>query len=154
MNANKPDARERFTQSLVHLARRWRWCLDRRLRGSGLTQARWTALLQIARGGEGLAQHQLADFIGIESATLVPILDSLATRKLVERRTDASDRRAKTVHLTAQAAPVVSEIEQIANDLRRELTSGIPLEDLATCVRVFEQIQARIPTAARPAESP
>ena len=54
--------------------------------GHRLTQARWTTLLQIARGGDGMTQRQLADFMGIEAATLVPLLDSLSERQLVERK--------------------------------------------------------------------
>ena len=79
-----------ITVALVHLAKRWRWCLDRRLRGTGLTQARWSALLQLARGGEGMTQNRLAEHIGIEAASLVPLLDSLVRAWLVERRPDPS----------------------------------------------------------------
>ena len=150
MHPTEIDLPERFTQALVHLARRWRWCLDRRLRGTGLTPARWSALLQIARGGDGLAQRQLSDFMGIESATLVPILDFLGNQQLVERRADPLDRRSNTVHLTTKAEPVVGQIEKIAHSLRAELTQDISADDLATCIRVFAQVQARIPAAADP----
>ena len=143
-----PSSREQFTYAMVRLSRRWRWCLDRRLSTTGLTQARWGALLQIARGGEGMAQKQLAEHIGIEGATLVPLLDSLVQAGLVERKPDPEDRRAKTVHLTAAAAPVLGEIEQIADGLRAELTEGLSTKDLDTCIRVFEHIAARIPAAA------
>ena len=147
--ANKAhQVREQFTLALVRLSRRWRWCLDRRLASTGLTQARWGALLQIARGGEGMAQHRLAEHIGIEGATLVPLLDSLAHAGLVERQPDPSDRRSKTVHLTAAAGPVLAEIEAIADDLRAELTEGLSQQEIATCMRVFEHIAARIPEAA------
>lgn len=145
---SKRRAREQFTVALVHLSRRWRWCLDRRLASTGLTQARWGALLQISRGGEGLAQHRLAEHIGIESASLVPLLDSLVKAGLVERQPDPSDRRAKTVHLTPAAKPVLAEIEAIADGLRAELTDGISTDDLQTCIRVFEHIAARVPAAA------
>jgi MarR family transcriptional regulator, transcriptional regulator for hemolysin len=142
------QAREQFTLALVRLSRRWRWCLNRRLAKTGLTQARWGALLQIARGGEGMAQHRLAEHIGIEGATLVPLLDSLTRAGLVERQPDPRDRRSKTVHLTAEAAPVLAEIEAIADGLRAELTEGLSQDDIATCMRVFKHIAARIPHAA------
>ena len=110
MHPTEIDLPERFTQALVHLARRWRWCLDRRLRGTGLTPARWSALLQIQRGGD----------------CLVPILDFLANQQLVERHADPLDRRSNTVHLTTKAESVVGQIEKIAHSLRAELTQLQP----------------------------
>ncbi|MAP12855.1 MAG: MarR family transcriptional regulator [Gammaproteobacteria bacterium] len=153
MQSNKKQIRERFTHALVHVSKRWRWCLDKRLSRTGLTQARWSTLLQVKRGGEGLGQRQLADFVGIEGATLVPLLDSLTKLDLVERRPDPDDRRVKTVHLTRAAEPVLDEIETIADDLRSELLTGVADSDLRACIRVLEHIRARIPAAAENAVS-
>lgn len=139
--------RERFTIELVHVARRWRWCLDRRLGSTGLTQARWTTLLQLSRGGEGMTQRELADFMGIEAATLSPLLDTLGQQGLVERRSDPSDRRRKTVHLTAGATPALADIEAIADALRAELTAGITADELRTCTRVLAVIRERLSAA-------
>ncbi|MEM7404817.1 MAG: MarR family transcriptional regulator [Pseudomonadota bacterium] len=146
--------RERFTVDLVQVARRWRWCLDKRLGRTGLTQARWTTLLHLSRGGEGMTQRELADFLVIEAATLSPLLDSLAERGLVERRPDPTDRRRNTVHLTAAAEPALDEIESIADALRAELTAGIAGDDLRTCIRVLATIRERLadPARAEPAE--
>ena len=148
MGANRIKLREQFTVDLVHLSRRWRWCLDRRLSETGLTQARWTTLLQIARGGEGMTQKQLAEHMGIEGASLVPLLDSLSKRGLVERRVHPTDRRLRTIHLMPAAEPVLNAIESIADELRAELTQDISNSDLQACLRVFRRIQGRIPEAA------
>jgi MarR family transcriptional regulator, transcriptional regulator for hemolysin len=149
MATSKIQIREQFTHALVHIAKRWRWCLDRRLRHTGLTQARWSTLLQVKRGGEGMGQRQLADHVGIESATLVPLLDSLTTLGMVERRPDSRDRRVKTVHLGPSAEPVLAEIEAIADDLRAELLQGVAEQDLRACIRVLEHIRTCIPEAAQ-----
>lgn len=141
--------RERLTVNLVHVARRWRWCLDKRLHPTGLTQARWTTLLHLSRGGEGMTQRELADFLAIEAATLSPILDYLGAQDLVVRRPDKADRRRKTVHLTPDAAPMLARIESIADGLRAELTEGIETQDLETCIRVLEVIRARLDDPSR-----
>ena len=148
MKEVRKKLRERFTVELVQLSRRWRWCLDRRLMDTGLTQARWTTLLQIARGGDGMTQRQLADFMGIEAATLVPLLDSLSERQLVERKVGEDDRLQKTVHLTIDASATLADIESIADDLRSELTKGISKAELETCLKVFETIRSRLEAAA------
>jgi MarR family transcriptional regulator, transcriptional regulator for hemolysin len=153
MARNSKSLRERFTVALVHLSRRWRWHLDRRLQHTGLTQARWTTLLQIDRGGDGMTQRALAEHMGIEAATLVPLLDSLVERELVVRRVGEVDRRQKTVHLTAAAVPVLEQIETIADELRAELTRGVSAADLEACVRVFEHIQERMPAGDKKSAS-
>lgn len=144
MNTQDDEIRIGFALAMVRMSRRWRWKLDQRLRATGLTQARWTTLLQIARGGNGMQQNRLADHIGIEGPTLVRLLNSLEDARLIERRADPRDRRAKTVHLTERAMPVLTEIEAIADDLRREVTAGFAPEELARCTEIFDVMRARL----------
>ncbi len=144
MNTQDDEIRIGFALAMVRMSRRWRWKLDQRLRATGLTQARWTTLLQIARGGDGMQQNRLADHIGIEGPTLVRLLNSLEEARLIERRADPRDRRAKTVHLTERAMPVLTEIEAIADDLRREVTAGFAPEELARCTEIFDVMRARL----------
>lgn len=147
MSTQDDEIRIGFALAMVRMSRRWRWKLDQRLRATGLTQARWTTLLQIARGGDGMQQHRLADHIGIEGPTLVRLLHSLEDSGLVERRADPRDGRAKTIHLTDAASPVLAEIEKIADGLRQEMTIDIPPEELARCIAIFDLIQTRLDTA-------
>ncbi|MDF1719361.1 MAG: MarR family transcriptional regulator [Minwuia sp.] len=147
MSTQDDEIRIGFALAMVRMSRRWRWKLDQRLRATGLTQARWTTLLQIARGGDGMQQHRLADHIGIEGPTLVRLLHSLEESGLVERRADPTDGRAKTIHLTAAATPVLAEIEQIADGLRQEMTIDIPPDELARCIAIFDLIQSRLDAA-------
>lgn len=131
---------ESFVFPLLSLARHWRWWLDRRLKPEGVTQGTWFVLAYLELGGEGMAQKDLAKFIGIEGPTLVGHLDRLEKQGLVERREDASDRRSRTVHLTSAAGPLWEKISAIASQMRSELLAGVSRNDLATCARVFEQI--------------
>lgn len=129
---------------MIRLSRRWRWRLDQRLRETGLTQARWTTLLQIARGGDGLSQARLADHIGVEQPTLARMLDSLEKVGLVERRANPCDRRANTVHLTDKAAGTIGRIEDIARTLRDEATGGIAEAELERCITIIETVADRL----------
>lgn len=144
MSTQEDEIRIGFALAMVRMSRRWRWKLDQRLRSTGLTQARWTALLQIARGGDGMQQTQLADHIGIEGPTLVRLLNSLEAADLIQRRADPRDRRAKTVHLTERAIPVLAEIEAIADELRQEVTAGFAPAELARCTEIFDIMRARL----------
>lgn len=134
------------------IARRWRAKMDARIASFGLTEARWRTVLHMARNGDGLTQKDLAARLGIEAPTLVRTLDWLEGEGLVERRPAPQDRRAKTVHLTAKAGPIIRAIEDVATGVRAEMMEGIPEAELATCLNVLGRIVEGL--AALPDEAP
>ena len=116
--------------AIGQIARRWRSRLDQRIAPFGLTEARWLVLLSLARRGDGITQTALAARLRIEAPTLVRTLDWLEREGFVERRAAPQDRRAKTIHLTDLAHPVVQRIEAEATIVRAEILAGIPLNRL------------------------
>jgi MarR family transcriptional regulator for hemolysin len=136
----------RLGMSIAQIARRWRGRLDARIADFGLTEARWLALLTLSRYGDGLTQKDLANRLLIEGPTLVRTLDWLEGQGLVERRSSAQDRRAKTLHLTERAVPLIQRIEAAATLVRAEILAGIPEEDLAACVAVLERVAIGLAT--------
>lgn len=131
-------------QFLARITRRWKCRLDDRLKFTGLTQARWHALLALSKAGEPITQRDLAERIGVEPSTMVRHLDALAAQGLLERVSAPGDRRANLVRLTATAAPLIGQMTDIANALRRELVADIPVADLETTVRVLNIVAERL----------
>lgn len=131
---------ESFAAELGRVHRRWRARLDERLKDTGLTQARWQALLLIWRQKEPLTQRELAQGLGIEAPTLVRILDRLEGEGLIERCPAEGDRRANTIRPTSKARPIMREIAQIARALRTELLKDIPPDELAVAAAVLKSI--------------
>jgi MarR family transcriptional regulator for hemolysin len=126
--------------AIGQIARRWRARLDQRIAPFGLTEARWLVLLSLARRGDGVTQKDLAARLAIEAPTLVRTLDWLQRQGFVERRAVPSDRRAKTIHLTDKARPVLLRIEAEAAAVRAEILADIPEQDLATCLAVLGRV--------------
>lgn len=140
---------EVFPVMLAETNRAWRALMDQRLRHLGLSQAKWLALLHIHRGGAGMTQTELASRLGIEGPTLTALLDRLMRDNYIERRESPTDRRAKTVHLTAKAKQLMKKIIAVAAQLRSELFADIPLKDLQVCIRTFQSIQQTAENLAR-----
>ena len=138
------DQGEAVALELGRVSRRWRTRLDERLRVTGLTQARWSALLHLLRGGSCLTQRELAERVGIEGPTLVRQLDALEGQGLIERLPVEGDRRAKHVRLTEAAQPLLAEIDRIAAGLRREIFADLSKDDLKTCLKVLRSIGDRL----------
>jgi len=135
---------ERFGLHLGLVARLWRAEIDRRLAAFGLTQSRWLTVLHLSRLAEAATQRELAEAVGVRGPTLVRTLDRLEAEGLIERRTEAGDRRTKSVHLRTGAVPVLERIERTAAAVRAEIFSDISPAEVTTCLKVFEKIAGKL----------
>ncbi|MBT3549836.1 MAG: MarR family transcriptional regulator [Rhodospirillaceae bacterium] len=153
-----PDQIERsgdlggFGPSLLELSNRWRRAIDAELRPLGLSQATWRTLVFVSRAGNGYLQKDLAYRLGIEGPSLVPLLDALEERRLIERRVAPSDRRGKTIHLTSAGKKTIRGIQTIADQVQNSLLKDISAEDLRTCLGVFDTIRVNNAPAAQSPE--
>lgn len=138
-----------FGPSLLELSNRWRRAIDAELRPLGLSQATWRTLVFVSRAGDGYLQKDLAYRLGIEGPSLVPLLDTLEQRDLIERRVAPSDRRGKTIHLTEAGKKTIRSIQIIADQVQKSLLKGISAAELRTCMGVFDTIRANTTAADR-----
>lgn len=152
MTSNSFD-QERFGLLLGQIARSWRIEIDRRLSPFGLTESRWLILMHLSRLGAPITQIELANKVGVKGPTLVRTLDWLEAEGLIERRLVSGDRRAKSLHLTNKAAPVLKRIQCVTESIRSEIFTSIGNEDIATCLRTFEQIANKLGTSISPEQS-
>lgn len=132
--------RDEFPFAVARVTRRWRKLLDERLKDLGVTQARWTTMVYLEQGGEGLTQRELAGLMAIENPTLVRLLDSLEQQNLIERRACPRDRRARRLHLTEPGREFMNELTARADELREEMLEGISDEDIEMALGVFHRI--------------
>jgi len=133
-----------LSMTLGVLQRGYRAAADKAVSGLGLSHAMAWPLVFISRLGGGLRQGVLADAMSIEGPSLVRSLDQLVEAGLVERREDALDRRAKTLHLTSAGERVCAEIEEALNTLRSTLYDGVDDADIQACQRVFDTLTHRL----------
>tara|TARA_R110001606_G_scaffold74778_8_gene173324 strand:- start:7059 stop:7568 length:510 start_codon:yes stop_codon:yes gene_type:complete len=136
-----PQDRQTLTASLLQAGRQWRRLAEQRLAVHGISEARAAVLIWIGRLGGGVRQITLAGYIGIESTSLVRLLDQLGEAGLLERRDDPEDRRAKTIWLTRDGERLVALIEDELTGLRKQVLGKLPAEDIKATLRVFEAIQ-------------
>jgi len=157
-----PDSRVKNEQTLIslinHLGRHYRRVVNKILAAHGLSDSQALPVMFIARLGGGVRQGVLAEHLGVEGPSLVRQLDQLETARLVERRDDPNDRRAKTLHLTEAGSRLAGLIESLLGARRGALLASVSDADLVTTLRVltdFEQAvrQAQdgaVPPGAKP----
>ena len=88
----------------------------------------------------GITQKEIADRLGIEAATVVPMIDRLQEQGYIERKPDPADRRNNLVFFTNAGEDAWSEIVQCASRVRRAAEKGIDEQKLALTFRVLRNI--------------
>lgn len=146
MTTAPTSPRARFGVRFSLLARRWRRALDARLAEAGLSDATWVPLVHLQESGGGITQKELAALVGIDGSSLVRLLNILCRQGLVERRVDASDGRARLVHLTAPGKIRVAEIRRELAKGEAEMLADLSDSDIAGMLRHFERIEQRLQT--------
>jgi MarR family transcriptional regulator for hemolysin len=132
---------ERFSNALHASARAWRSALDRRLRGSGLSQAGWSAVAAAAHAAQPPSQTELAQLLGVEGATMVTTIDRLVRAGMVERVPSPRDRRVNLVVVTERGQALAEQVQRESAALRTELLAGIDGAQLAGAAAVLERLQ-------------
>jgi len=134
--------RQLFGRRLAFAARQWRAVMNERLLPFGLTEATWLPLLHIARE-KPMRQKDLAEVLGIESSSLVRLIDALVGAGLAERKVD-EDRRARVIVLTQQGIELVAKVESVSLAVSDRTLSSISDEALAVSSHVIDQISASL----------
>ncbi len=143
------DTERYLAQKLASLSRRWLTLGDQALARFGVSHSSGWCLVYLNRLGENARQSDLARAVGIREATLVRTLGQLEHMGLVERFPNPNDGRANIMRSTQRGRALVTETEAVLSELRREILQDADDADLATLVRLFDLIDARIAEKAQ-----
>ncbi len=78
--------------------------------------------------------------MSLDSSSVVRLLDALEAARLIERREDDADRRAKAIVLTPLGRATVAKVERIAQQVRGDALMGLADDELATTSRVLDHV--------------
>lgn len=134
--------RLQVSTGMVVAARHWRRICHAALTSYGISEACAAPLLMIVRLGDGVHQVAVAQAAGLESPSLVRLLDQLCKAGLVCRSEDPLDRRAKALSLTAAGRRLAEAIEAELVRVRHEVLQGIDDADLQATLRVLRAFEA------------
>lgn len=98
------------------------------------------AVASIARNQQPLSQSELAQELGVESPTIVPLIHRLVALGLVERITTASDKRKRLLVVTDKGKALYEQVKTVADDLREEILTAITPQEQEQTQRVLEKL--------------
>ncbi len=125
---------------LGDVSRLLRRVFQQHMEGSPLTLAQARALVHIARH-EGVRQVDLAETLEVQPITLARLIDQLTASGLVERRSDANDRRAYRVFLTSGAVPHLAAIDEAGAAIRAIALQGLDAQQAATLLLALAKMR-------------
>ena len=108
----------------------------------GVTLSAAAPVLTIRKLGDGARQNAVAELIGVDNAALVRSLDKLEEAGLIERRVDASDRRARTLHLTRAGRALAKKLDAALTAYHQQIFAQIGEADGQAALRVMRTIEA------------
>jgi DNA-binding MarR family transcriptional regulator len=115
--------------------------------GCGLSMARTKVLTRLHEQGP-TRQSVLASDFGLSPHSITDIVDALERLGLVERRPDATDRRAKLVAITAAGESCLGVANATRERLLKQIFGALSEEDRATFLRLLDALdEATTPPA-------
>ena len=116
-------------------AREW----QRRLAREAL-EPREVMLFRFVALADGHSQREVAAAIGLPASRIVGLVDRLAERGWVERRSRAGDRRTRTLHVTPAGRAVLDRIAAVSAEHEAALTRGISPEERVVLRDLLERL--------------
>jgi MarR family transcriptional regulator for hemolysin len=118
--------------------------LDLELRKNvGVTLSQWRVVSALVLQ-PGLTQKEIADKMGIEGATLVPVIDKMEKEGLLKRKQDSTDRRANKIYLTPKADSLWMSMTDCALKIRKSSTRNISESDIQITLDTLRQISKNL----------
>jgi MarR family transcriptional regulator, transcriptional regulator for hemolysin len=129
-----------ISRKIVLASRTIQHAFDLELRDKvGVTMAQWRVINTLTTQN-GITQREIADKLGLDTSSLIPLIDRLEVKELVKRKPDPSDRRINRLYLTEKAEALLDPIYSCVLSIRKILTKDIPDNKLETTRQVMERI--------------
>jgi len=98
-------------------------------------------VLVLVNGNPGITQSRLAEAVGLDRSTLVPVLDGLERRGLIERR-QGKDRRTNGLWLTPSGKRLLGRVRRRIAVHERRMVSGMSDKERDQLVALLARLRS------------
>jgi len=124
---------------LNRAARSMKRTLEARLATYGITASQYVLLAILAKK-DGLSQTQLGNRLSFDNPTVTGVIDRMERDGLVERRRTSSDRRVINIFLSDKAREILSEIQEIAEEVNDRALEEYSAEEKSHLISMLNSI--------------
>lgn len=109
----------------------------------GLSSAQWRLLVRVFKE-EGLTQARLADVLEVEPISVSRLIDRMEEAGWIDRRADASDRRARNIFLTERSRAIFGEMRGVAEQVFEQSLTGLDDDQRRATIHGLQTIIANL----------
>jgi MarR family transcriptional regulator for hemolysin len=121
------------------------YVFDQELRNKfGITFGQWKIIIILANNNDGLSQKEIADKLGLEGPTIIPIIDKLEKDEFVKRIADKIDRRNNRIFLTEKTNSSLDSMINYALKIKEISIRNISEEDISITKHTLEKMWQNI----------
>jgi DNA-binding MarR family transcriptional regulator len=113
---------DRMAFLLIKAAFKLRELTEEALKPYGLIGKHW-GILSVLKEKGNLTQHDIGKCVHMDRSTMVNMIDDLEKAGLVERRPNASDRRAYSVFMTEKGKSILPECSRLGTAAEKKFLS-------------------------------
>ena len=97
-------------------------------------------MLEVIHANPGIIQMALGSELGIQRANLVPLINELSGRGLIERRAAPHDRRAMTLFLTAEGEAFLDQAEALVIEHEERMLAALTPAERSKLLGLLDKI--------------
>ena len=126
------------------------YAFDQELRKKvGITFGQWKIIIIAVNNNNGnndngLTQREIADKLGLEGPTLIPIIDKLEKDGFLIRKVDKNDRRNNRIFLTQKSFDFLNSMINCGENIKRILLKDISDADISITKNTLEKMWQNI----------
>ena len=109
--------------------------------GITITQSKVIFALYIQTGS---TLRELADKIGVESPTLVPVIDKMEEDGYVKRKSDSKDRRIKRIYTTSKTDLLWNSMMECVAQIRKVSTKDLTEQEIKSAIKTVKKISENL----------
>ena len=121
------------------------YVFDQELRNKvGITFGQWKIIVILENNNDSLSQKEIADKLGLEGPTIIPIIDKLEKDEFVKRIVDKKDRRNNQIFLTEKTISLLDSVINCAVKIKEMSIMGISEQDISVTKHTLEKMWLNI----------
>jgi DNA-binding MarR family transcriptional regulator len=94
----------------------------------------------------GINQSKLAHSMYLDRSSMVPILDKLESKGLIERKRPLNDRRSHALHLTTAGRAALKQADREVHKLEKSIAAQMGHDNSARLLALIKQFQTALLT--------
>ena len=145
-SSKKKDSGERahsVSTAVTQVARAMRTQLSRGLAESGLYAGQDT-VVQLLSEQDGLTPGALAQKLGVKAPTMTRTIGRMEAQGFVERRTDETDGRLTTVHLTGEGRARLDSIAHAVGEAEQLAVRGLSGKEVKQLIKLLAVVEENL----------